>query len=644
MTGITATSFDPARLDVLYLDQYYRMMHVAYNPSASDVDLTSPLMTSIIGQNLGGAFATSPVAVATALTQSRPPTPVEKKPVETAEAARIIAPGPPHTDPVAPVGPISTDPGGPGGPPDPAKTQQIDVFALDQNHLMRMLVLPQGVAPVSVPAGGIDAVADFATLGSNTFISAPAAVAAGGQVSVFGVQSDRTMAWCSSHWTDTGEEFDGWTSLGGIFTSAPTAVAGGLGSLDVFGRDANFQLAHMSINGTTPSAQGWENLGAPAASTTGRGGLASPPVAISWGPNRIDVFALSAADGSIGHTWWDGERWNDWQPLVPPTAVSFVGTPSAITWGPNRLDVFVSGTDSNLYHFIETTGAFGAPEMLGAAVSLPANWSTNGWTPSPTAISLATDHVVVLGLANQWNDEEEPITPVAGYRIWDGAVWRGWASLDSVGLPSRYRFSVDTVICQTSRAPINDSDTATASMTAGNGQTQTVSQSLGDLSSSDDAQANLVFFEPVEVALCDTAIFSYQVMNSGASAPNDINTALENLGLDLAQYALKAVEGDLSQGLASIAAVPIATGLVAPVIGSLLGLLASWLQTELPISLTPNHCDGMVAIEQAVLLGTQLASYTTDGKVHSVSTENEGQPLGGCHTSEYQVLWSITQV
>lgn len=89
---------------------------------------------------------------------------------------------------------------------------------------------------------------------------------------------------------------------------------------------------------------------------------------MSWGPARIDVFALQP-DGSIGHTWWDGQIWNQWQPLGPPDpGISLVGTPSVITWGPGRLDVFVSGSDSNLYHYTQTAGAFGAPESLGAPV------------------------------------------------------------------------------------------------------------------------------------------------------------------------------------------------------------------------------------------------------------------------------------
>ncbi len=84
------------------------------------------------------------------------------------------------------------------------------------------------------------------------------------------------------------------------------------------------------------------------------------------------MFALQS-DGSVGHIWWDGQIWNQWQPPVPPAGISLVGTPSAFTWGPERLDVYVSGNDSNLYHYTQTVGAFGMPESLGAPASQPAS-------------------------------------------------------------------------------------------------------------------------------------------------------------------------------------------------------------------------------------------------------------------------------
>ncbi len=38
MAGIAATSFDPERLDLLYLDQDFQMVHWAFNPLPSSAD------------------------------------------------------------------------------------------------------------------------------------------------------------------------------------------------------------------------------------------------------------------------------------------------------------------------------------------------------------------------------------------------------------------------------------------------------------------------------------------------------------------------------------------------------------------------------------------------------------------------------
>jgi hypothetical protein len=53
------------------------------------------------------------------------------------------------------------------------------------------------------------------------------------------------------------------------------------------------------------------------------------PEAVSWGSNRIDVFAVGV-DGALWHKWWDGQRWGGFESLGGRVE----GTPSAISWGP----------------------------------------------------------------------------------------------------------------------------------------------------------------------------------------------------------------------------------------------------------------------------------------------------------------------
>ena len=66
--------------------------------------------------------------------------------------------------------------------------------------------------------------------------------------------------------------------------------------------------------------------------------LTSAPTVVSWGPNRLDVFA-QGTDDALWHRWWDGTRWGGWESL----GGSIVGQPEAVCWGPNRIDVFALG-------------------------------------------------------------------------------------------------------------------------------------------------------------------------------------------------------------------------------------------------------------------------------------------------------------
>ena len=106
-----------------------------------------------------------------------------------------------------------------------------------------------------------------------------------------------------------------WQSLGGAIEGDPTCVAWGPNRLDLFVRGLDGGCHHKwSVNGDTwePVVAGggfWESLG---------GHIAGTPAAVSWGPNRLDVFA-QGTHGAPLHKWWDGTAWGpsvtDWQDL-----------------------------------------------------------------------------------------------------------------------------------------------------------------------------------------------------------------------------------------------------------------------------------------------------------------------------------------
>jgi hypothetical protein len=85
------------------------------------------------------------------------------------------------------------------------------------------------------------------------------------------------MSWDGGGW-------NGWTSLGGQFSSGPAVSSWGPNRLDVFGRGLDNTLYTNSWSGSTWS--GWRQVSAEP--------IDSDPAAVSRGTNRIDLFARHA--------------------------------------------------------------------------------------------------------------------------------------------------------------------------------------------------------------------------------------------------------------------------------------------------------------------------------------------------------------
>jgi hypothetical protein len=144
-----------------------------------------------------------------------------------------------------------------------------------------------------------------------------------------------------------------------VFTSAPAAVAWGSNHLDVFALGLQGQMLHKQLNGSAWQPPNdplglvpWEDLG---------GTLLSAPAAVSWTAGRLDVFALGLGR-LMFHKAWDGSAWrpsaSDWEDLsttttaLPGTTLvqTFICPPIAASWGPNRLDLFDIGLDGQMFH------------------------------------------------------------------------------------------------------------------------------------------------------------------------------------------------------------------------------------------------------------------------------------------------------
>jgi hypothetical protein len=454
---------------------------------------------------------------------------------------------------------------------------------------------------------------------AGIFTSAPAAIAWGGdRIDVFGVgmmdHAMYTKTRISEAWTPD------WQRLGGTFTSAASLVSRGPKQLDLFARGADFTLRGNQTDGTTWF--GWQNHG---------GSLASPPVAVSWGPDRLDVFAIFK-DGVLWHRWWDGQIWNDWESL----GGSYAGEPAVASWAPGRLDVFVMGAvDRALHHHRFSDNTWSLPETLNIG-------TRQRMAESPTVISTAPNHLEIF-------------VPADDYQIrivqWDGQTWQFPSAGATFRTPSRYRLSVDLVKAKTTRAKSTDTNAAMASLAAGNAapkiKTQWIGKMGGGLPSGapDASQTNLLAFESATVDLAEPMSFSYLVVNNGHAPQDKILAALANAGDSLSLAGSSSMEEDIGKGIANILSVKIQAAITisVPVVGSILGLIESWLMDKLTDAIFES-CDGVVAVELRAMMGRDLFILTDNGrKTVTVTTHHPGtdSPTACGANSEYEVTWTI---
>jgi Trypsin len=237
-----------------------------------------------------------------------------------------------------------------------------------------------------------------------------------------------TKTWDGANWLPSQW---GWNWIGGFITGTPEAVSWGPNRIDVFmrGGDSNPQtnyFSSMSLWHAYWSGGGWSWQ------HIDDQGLASHPVAVSWGVNRLDVFALlsnghiehyfsndgtswfiepvptnggpatflpemkafSTSSGSLDlyavgidsklyHTHYNSSGFSGWTNLGGP----FRGTPAVTSWGGGRQDIFMTGTDANIRQKTRIGGVFSPSDegwwSLGgpidgtpAAASMQYNWLT----------------------------------------------------------------------------------------------------------------------------------------------------------------------------------------------------------------------------------------------------------------------------
>jgi hypothetical protein len=250
----------------------------------------------------------------------------------------------------------------------------------------------------------------------------------------------------------------GWNYIGGFITGAPEVVSWGSNRIDLFvrGGDPNPQtdtfnpmsLWHLYWNGG--SSWNWQQVGT--------SGISSHPVAVSWGPNRLDVFALNSL-GRMSH-WYGTDQitlfeqvpaengpatflplmkafstsagnldlyavgtdnvlyhanynqygvWTDWDNL----GGQVLGTPAVTTWGGGRQDIFVKSFDHNLYQKVYSGGTWSPSQQGYYSLGGPIDGA-------PAATSMQTNWLTLVANSGTSADETEGLA----YKAWfNGSQW-----------------------------------------------------------------------------------------------------------------------------------------------------------------------------------------------------------------------------
>lgn len=114
--------------------------------------------------------------------------------------------------------------------------------------------------------------------------------------------------------------------------------------------------------------------------------LASDPAAVSWGPNRIDVFwfvyALFGGPAELRHAFWDGSTWRN--EVLHDTVAQPASAPVVASWGVGHLDVM----------YRDNTGMLWRREFDRAKKNAT-GFDANGWQLSDSSVASVSGDVAL---------------------------------------------------------------------------------------------------------------------------------------------------------------------------------------------------------------------------------------------------------
>ena len=172
----------------------------------------------------------------------------------------------------------------------------------------------------------------------------------------------------------------------------------------------------------------WDNLG---------GIVVGDPTAVSWGPNRLDIFVRDTSSG-LEHKAWDGTAWGNYDLLGGTLATS----PGATSSFPGTLDTYTRGTDDQFYqlHYDGTWATWANKFPLfrtGTVHVQAAGTSLTRADGSVNVIDASIPHRLTVELSDRAGN--------ANIKLWWAPNGSGYVTVPGDHLNARYGLVTSTV-------------------------------------------------------------------------------------------------------------------------------------------------------------------------------------------------------
>jgi hypothetical protein len=250
-------------------------------------------------------------------------------------------------------------------------------------------------------------------------------------------------------WLNSEDPTEDWHTLGGQVIGRPAILSWGPDRLDVFvvgtlGGD----VWHRSSTGTwSPEASNvaiaatdaayldsyhdWESLGGP---------VVGPLAAVSWAPQRLDVFGRSSA-GTVLHKWWAAPAAGGvvaypipWQPSLSgweDLGGNLSAPPAVVSWGANRIDILARDVRGGVWQRSWDGASWSDDRAWALLAEDTADLGAFAlWTPLDGTIKGAP--VAIAPAPNRIDLFAQGMDDAMWHRTWDGAHWTDWESLGGV--------------------------------------------------------------------------------------------------------------------------------------------------------------------------------------------------------------------